>query len=60
MSCSIDEQSGCYGRSAFKAWEFTMKKGIVTGGNFGSKEVGKKISLVVQRAYVLSKTYVIN
>jgi len=39
MACGDDEQSGCNGGSAFKAWEFTMKKGIVTGGGFGSKEV---------------------
>jgi len=39
MSCSDDEILGCDGGSAFKAWEFTMGNGIVTGGNFGSNEV---------------------
>lgn len=39
MSCGDDEQLGCNGGSAFRAWEFTMRKGIVTGGDFGSKEV---------------------
>lgn len=41
MSCGTGdgEQMGCSGGSAFKAWEHTMAKGIVTGGNFGSNEV---------------------
>ncbi|KAL5244509.1 hypothetical protein ACI65C_011919 [Semiaphis heraclei] len=38
MSCGDDETLGCDGGSAFKAWEFTMGNGIVTGGNFGSNE----------------------
>uniref|UniRef100_A0A2S2PPW0 Cathepsin B-like cysteine proteinase 6 n=1 Tax=Schizaphis graminum TaxID=13262 RepID=A0A2S2PPW0_SCHGA len=38
MSCGDSERLGCDGGSAFKAWEFTMSKGIVTGGNFDSNE----------------------
>jgi len=40
MSCADDERIGCDGGSAFKAWERTMNKGIVTGGNFNSNKVG--------------------
>jgi len=43
MSCGDDEILGCDGGSAFKAWEFTMANGIVTGGNFGSNEVYNNI-----------------
>lgn len=39
MSCGDEEQLGCNGGSAFRAWEYTMNKGIVTGGNFHSSEV---------------------
>nr|BAH71802.1 ACYPI000009 [Acyrthosiphon pisum] len=38
MSCGDGEKMGCDGGSAFKAWELTMNKGIVTGGNFDSNE----------------------
>lgn len=39
MSCGETEKFGCDGGSAFKAWELTMGKGIVTGGNYESHEV---------------------
>jgi len=39
LSCGDEEKMGCDGGSAFKAWELTMSKGIVTGGNFDSNEV---------------------
>lgn len=39
MSCGAEQSKGCGGGSAFKAWQHTMTKGIVTGGNFGSNEV---------------------
>lgn len=39
MTCGDDEQTGCNGGSAFRAWEFTMTNGIVTGGKFNSKQV---------------------
>lgn len=39
MSCGDDEKLGCDGGSAYKAWEFTMGKGIVTGGPYDSNEV---------------------
>lgn len=39
MACGDSEQQGCNGGSAFRAWEFIANRGIVTGGNFGSKEV---------------------
>ncbi|XP_060862942.1 cathepsin B-like cysteine proteinase 3 [Metopolophium dirhodum] len=38
LSCGDEEKMGCDGGSAFKAWELTMSKGIVTGGNFDSNE----------------------
>lgn len=39
MACGDDQQEGCNGGSAFRAWEFTMTNGIVTGGKYNSKEV---------------------
>jgi len=41
MACGDGEQSGCNGGSAYRAWEFTMNNGVVTGGGFGSKEVAR-------------------
>ncbi|XP_050435932.1 cathepsin B-like cysteine proteinase 4 [Adelges cooleyi] len=38
MSCGDDKQAGCQGGSAYRAWEFTKNHGVVTGGNFNSKE----------------------
>ncbi|XP_025405755.1 cathepsin B-like cysteine proteinase 3 [Sipha flava] len=38
MSCGAERSTGCGGGSAFKAWEHTMTKGIVTGGHYGSNE----------------------
>lgn len=48
MSCGDDEQLGCNGGSAFRAWEFTMHKGIVTGGDFHSKEVDDIIKVLLK------------
>lgn len=42
MSCGDNDQLGCNGGSAFRAWERTSREGIVTGGDFGSREVNSK------------------
>lgn len=42
-SCCVEDKcgTGCFGGYASKAFEFYVKHGVVTGGEFGSNEVSK-------------------
>jgi len=39
LSCCDDCGDGCNGGYSGTAWQYWMKKGLVTGGDYGSNEV---------------------
>jgi cathepsin B len=39
VSCCEDCGNGCSGGYTAAAWKYILKKGIVTGGDYGSNEV---------------------